>query len=115
VILERPLRASRTHRSRSYSCVQIGHELADYALTIRQGEPHRVNYTHELYFVQRDETESDYGVVVFLLAKDSDEDPEVYEVRVSRGVLACTCTGFRCQKTCKHIDSLTDAMSQGVL
>jgi hypothetical protein len=110
-IVGRRLPESRTHKSRSYDLVLGSHELSDYILTIRQGEPHRRNFECVTYAVQvvappatapRDR--------VFCLAKD-DNDSEVYEVVLRRvGVAWCTCEAGRRRLLCKHLEALTDAV-----
>lgn len=114
MILNRPLKPSRTHKTRTYSVTWIGHPLADWVLVIRQGERHRVNYSEELYWVQWD-GEPVYGVRSYLLAVDRDESHDVYNVLLAGSSVSCTCKGFQCQKTCKHCDVISEANREGEL
>lgn len=113
-MLSQPIRArrlppSRTHANRSYDLVPGSHELADWVLTIRQGSPHRKNFTCDSYAVQP-VPEPGPGVTAFILAKDND-DAEVYQVAFVRGGAAyCTCTGANTKNPCKHRDALFDAL-----
>jgi len=55
---------------------------------------------------------------VFLVAKDDDSDPAVYEVYVGPGVHCCTCpgaVGHRQNVTCKHVRLCRYAISEHAL
>ena len=100
--------ASKTHANRSYDLVPGAHELADWVLVIRQGEPHRKNFECVTYAVQPVD-DSPSGVLSFLLAKDND-DSEVYQVTLfRRGLVGCTCRAGMMRKWCKHVEALHDA------
>lgn len=118
LLVGRVLPASLTYKSRSYDLHPGANPLADYVLTIRQGEPHRKNFTCETYAVQC-QPRPEPRFLGFLLLKDS--DGEVYSVVISplaAGEIldplnppagSCSCRAGTCRKWCKHSEALTDA------
>ena len=92
--------------------------LADWILTIRQGEPHRRNYSCETYAVQI-QPYPEIGFLSFLLLKERDD--AVYQTVigwVAEGEVidpdnppagSCSCKAGQCRLFCKHREALTDA------
>jgi hypothetical protein len=111
--LEHALTPSRTHRTRFYRLTPVLLDVADAYLVIQQGEVGPRGGTSKLdveaYFVQEvhPDPEHPFAGRVFLLAKDSDAEPDVYEVTVApRGQAGlCGCHGYRATQNCKHIDT----------
>lgn len=91
--------------------ISAGRELVDYVLVVRQGEPHHKSYASTRYFIQEFPSTAGDGWREFLILKDDDDEPDVYEcVFGPNGVYAsCGCTAGRCGKVCKHLDALRSA------
>jgi hypothetical protein len=120
-ILARMLPESKVHKNRSYDLVaNSANPLAEMILTIRQGEPHRKNFTCEVYAVQSDPDCTIPDGMAFLLLKES--NGEIYRTVISRiaaGEIpnpdnppagSCSCKAGQCRLWCKHREALTDAV-----
>lgn len=101
---------------RAWAWVPSAEPPADGRLTIRQRKT-RGRRLHELdtYLVQEQEPQPGIMGRVFLVAKQTGTNAEVYHTIV--GPLSfCDCTAARCHvPNCKHRDALTVMIAEGVL
>lgn len=112
------LPATKTYARRSWTWVRNrdGYALADGHLTItcRRSARPGAKSEDDTYGVQ--ETKGEFrgpGARVFLLENISDLESLTHETIVGRGFASCTCKGWVCTRTCKHVDAMRAMVDAG--
>lgn len=106
---------SRTYDDRAWSWVPQADPPADGMLTIRQRRARGRVAELDTYLVAEQPAEPGVMGRVFLLAKQTGKDAEVYRVIIGP-VQWCDCTAGRVNHAgCKHRDGLAELILEGVI